>query len=255
MPYAIVPIADVPGIDERWSSVTQGVWPEYNVHGDVVAPLWPRLAEDFPDLQFALVETESGDLAGRGFAIPCAWDGSERGLPAGFDGLFEHAFALREPAATPDTLSAAAIAIRPEHQGRGLAAGMIEHMRTLARRAGLRALVAPLRPTWKERYPLAPIERYARWMRPDGTPFDPWMRLHVRLGGRIVRPEPRSLRITGTVGEWERWTGMAFPESGEYVFPHGLAPLALDREADVGRYFEPNVWVEHPLEGAVRERT
>jgi hypothetical protein len=38
---------------------------------------------------------------------------------------------------------------------------------------------------------------------------------------------------------------MEFPESGEYVFPEGLAPLAVDREADLGRYWEPNVWMRH----------
>ena len=38
---------------------------------------------------------------------------------------------------------------------------------------------------------------------------------------------------------------MAFPESGDYVFPRGLATVAIDREADVGRYWEPNVWMVH----------
>ena len=76
-------------------------------------------------------------------------------------------------------------------------------------------------------------------------PFDPWMRVHARVGGRILRPVPESLLITGTVAEWEEWTDMAFPETGSYVFPRGLAPLDVDREADVGRYFEPNVWMAH----------
>jgi hypothetical protein len=87
-----------------------------------------------------------------------------------------------------------------------------------------------VRPNWKERYPLIPIERYASWVREDGLPFDPWMRVHARLGAEILRPEPESLRIVGAVAEWEEWTGMAFPESGEYVVPHGLAPLRVDRE-------------------------
>ena len=69
------------------------------------------------------------------------------------------------------------------------------------------------------------------------------MRVPARLGGELLRPEPRSLRITGTVPEWERWTGLAFPESGEYSFPRGLAPGSIDREADRGTYFEPNVWI------------
>jgi hypothetical protein len=38
---------------------------------------------------------------------------------------------------------------------------------------------------------------------------------------------------------------MAFPASGDYVFPAGLAPVAIDRDADVGTYWEPNVWLIH----------
>jgi hypothetical protein len=39
---------------------------------------------------------------------------------------------------------------------------------------------------------------------------------------------------------------MAFPESGDYVFPEGLAPVRIDRSADHGAYWEPNVWMVHP---------
>ena len=119
-------------------------------------------------------------------------------------------------------------------------------MRELAERHGLRRLIAPVRPSWKERYPLAPIERYITWRREDGQLLDPWMRLHERLGARVATALPHSMRITGTVQEWESWTGLAFPESGAYVFPHGLAPVAIDRESDVGIYWEPNVWMIHP---------
>ena len=47
------------------------------------------------------------------------------------------------------------------------------------------------------------------------------------------------------MAEWESWTGMAFPVSGDYVFPEGLATVHIDRDADLGRYWEPNVWMEH----------
>ena len=182
MGYRILPMAEVPDADERWDAVTLGVWPEYNVHGDVASALWPRLSEEVPELQFVLVEEGTDDLAGRGFTIPFAWDGDPATLPT-FDGVIEAGLALREQGQATNTLSALAIAIRPEHQGQGLAERMIRHMQALARRHGLGALVAPLRPTWKERYPLAPSERYAFWTRADGAPFDPWIRLHVRLGG------------------------------------------------------------------------
>jgi hypothetical protein len=32
---------------------------------------------------------------------------------------------------------------------------------------------------------------------------------------------------------------MAFPESGDYWFPGGLAPVTIAREADRGSYWEP----------------
>jgi hypothetical protein len=40
---------------------------------------------------------------------------------------------------------------------------------------------------------------------------------------------------------------MAFPVSGDYVFPRGLATVSIDRKADRGLYFEPNVWLVHRL--------
>jgi hypothetical protein len=63
----------------------------------------------------------------------------------------------------------------------------------------------------------------------DGLPFDPWMRVHARLGATVVRAEPRSMEFTAPVADWERWLGLDLPEAGEYVFPGGLAPQMLHR--------------------------
>ena len=39
---------------------------------------------------------------------------------------------------------------------------------------------------------------------------------------------------------------MSFPESGEYVVISGvLQPIAIDRERDIGRHEDPNVWMQH----------
>jgi hypothetical protein len=51
--------------------------------------------------------------------------------------------------------------------------------------------------------------------------------------------------MTGTVAEWESWTELAFPVSGNYVIPDGVSLLRIDRERDHGEYVEPNVWVQH----------
>jgi hypothetical protein len=197
------------------------------------------MIDELPEYQFVLVDGD--EVLAEGHSLPIPWDGTVDGLPAGFDGVFERAFSGDEPRA----LCAMAVEILPAHQSRRLSVPMLEQMKAIAARDGFDALLAPLRPSWKERYPLAPIERYVRWMRADGQAFDPWLRVHVRMRAEILKPEPESLRITGTVAEWEAWTQMAFPESGAYVFPQGLAPLEVDREADVGRYWEPNVWMLH----------
>ena len=68
----------------------------------------------------------------------------------------------------------------------------------------------------------------------------PWMRAHERLGAAVPKPEPMSLRITGTTAECESRTGMIFA-GGDYWFPGRLATVHIDREHDRGSYWEPNV--------------
>jgi GNAT superfamily N-acetyltransferase len=224
------------------------VWPTYNTKGDVTTALWPRLYSDFPDFQFVLYDGEADELVAEGHTVPLAWDGTAEGLPAGIDGAIEGAMRLHDEGGRATTLCAMAAEVRPERQGRGLAGRMIEEMAKIGRAHGFSDLIAPVRPSWKERYPLTSIDEYVRWTREDGLPFDPWIRVHVRLGGEILRPEPRSMRISGTVAEWEEWVDLALPASGDYVFPQGLTTLHVDRENDAGVYYEPNVWMRHRLE-------
>ena len=106
-------------------------------------------------------------------------------------------------------------------------------------------MIAPVRPTLKQRYPLTPAEIFMTWTRPDGTALDPWIRTHLRLGATILAAAPASQTMTGTVAEWEEWSGIALPSSGDYVIPHGLSVLHIDREADLGTYVEPNIWIRH----------
>jgi GNAT superfamily N-acetyltransferase len=239
----VVSLADRPDLDRPLD--LERVWPEFMKHGDVTNLYWDRLYDELPEFQLVLVDDEDGEVLGRGNTIPFQWDGSVSGLPAGVDGVLERAF---EAGGTANTLSALVAIVSPEHQGRGLSAVVIEGMRAAAARHGLGSLVAPVRPTRKELYPLIPLERYAVWRRADGLPFDPWIRLHERIGGEILGVASNSLVVTGPVAEWEEWAGMAFPETGDYVVPGALVPVHIDREADEGRYVEPNLWMRHAVE-------
>jgi len=223
----------------------EDVWPAYNLHGDVVGEWWAPLLGELPEYQFSLVDDSDAVLA-KGYTGPLAWSGDDRELPPSIDDAIARVVRARREGAAVDTLCAFAAEVGPGVQQRGLAREVLEGMTSLARRDGLRRLIAPVRPSWKERYPLAPIERYVTWRRDDGQLLDPWMRLHERLGARVATAIPESLLITGSLADWEAWTGLAFPESGAYVFPHGLAPLRVEVEADLGTYWEPNVWMIHP---------
>jgi hypothetical protein len=223
-------------------SLFEGVWPEYNRHGNHTGTYFSTLFPRFPSLQVLLFDRAADRLVARGRAIPFHWDGTLADLPAGIDALGLLAVEDTRPASA---LSALAAEVAADLQGRGLSSLVIQAMAGAARAAGLAPLVAPVRPSLKDRYPLTPIERYATWRRPDGLPFDPWLRVHARLGATTLRPEPRSLQIEAPVGDWESWTGMALPEDGDYVFPAGLAPLSV--RDGTGSYFEPNVWMRHEV--------
>jgi GNAT superfamily N-acetyltransferase len=189
-----------------------------------------------------------GEVLGEGHTVPCCWDGTTDGLGKGIDAMVIAAFEAHEAGRRPTALCALAAEIRPRFQGRGLARQVIDAMAEVARTASLAHLIAPVRPTFKDRYPITPIERYVTWTNDAGEAFDPWIRVHLRRGGKILKPVPHSLRITATVAEWEQWTGMRFPGDGAYTFPAGLAPIEIDHATDTGTYWEPNVWIVHPVE-------
>jgi GNAT superfamily N-acetyltransferase len=222
--------------DDRFLSA----WPEYNLHGEKSGEYFGALFPKYDDFQLLILDTRDGEVVARGRTIPFRWDGSLEDLPRGIDAVGIRAI---EDEAQPTALSALAAEVTDDFQRQGLSGVVIEAMALIARAQGLRPLVAPVRPTWKDRYPLTAIERYMRWCRSDGLPFDPWMRVHARLGATILRGEPQSMEISGPVADWESWVGIEFPDDGDYVFPGGLAPLTVD--AGTGHYWEPNVWMRH----------
>jgi len=243
----LVTLAERRDLEDDLDLHNGGSWPEYMLHDPVAAALWQHLHDEFAGWQLMLLDAADRIVAAANSA-PLAWDGTDDGLPEGWDDQFRRTVAQWAAGVRPDALGAIQIVVARDRRGHGLSGRMVEVLRSRARDAGLRALIACVRPTDKHRYPLADIDRYARWTRPDGRPFDAWIRLHARLGGRVVRGAPRSMTITGTVAEWETWTGMAFPESGAYVVPFATNPVTIDREADVGTYHDANVWMVHDLD-------
>jgi GNAT superfamily N-acetyltransferase len=207
-----------------------GVWPEFLLHDAVSDRYWDRLYVDWAEFQFVLLDGD--ELVAEGNSLPVP------GQPAQWRDAFLAAF---ERGGEPDRLCALAIIVAPGHRGRGLSTVMLEHMRGLATPFG--ELVAPVRPTLKERHPEVPIEEYVTWRREDGTHVDPWIRTHERLGGEITSTAEEAMLIEGPRSVWEGWTGLELPDDGEVAVPGALVPVRF--EAGYGIYREPCVWLRH----------
>jgi GNAT superfamily N-acetyltransferase len=245
-PMAATPLAGRPELAAAINHLHAVGWPAFMREDPVADRLWGFLETAFAAYQFILTDVTGAPIA-CGNSIPFFWDGTVDGLPAGWDAVLERGVADHQARRAPNTLSALAAVIDPTQRGRGVSAEVIRTMRQIARAHGLATLVAPVRPSLKSRYPLTPIAQYVAWTTPDGLPFDPWLRVHARLGARILTIAPASMTVRGSVRDWERWAGMAFPASGSYVVPEALVPIQVDCDADYATYVEPNVWMVHDL--------
>ena len=166
------------------------MWPEYNLHGAVLNSYWNRNFDDFPDFQFALFDDERGEVLAEGHTLPCPWDGTTEGLGDGIDAITVAAFeaaavgsradrAVRDGRRGQPALSGK----RPGRPGaRSDVAGRARGRSRLSDRAGPAELQGPL-PDHADRA-LRGLDAG------DGEPFDPWIRIHTRRGGRIVKPIP-----------------------------------------------------------------
>ena len=232
----LVRYADRPDVRERRRDELNE-FPEYMNHNAMGWRYWGRLYDDFP--QFQLAALDGDDLVGEVHALTLPVEGDE--LPRGWDEAFERGM----EAGGGNAASLLAISVKPSARGQGLPQMLIEAVRGAAHDHGLDTLIAPVRPTLKQRYPLIPIDAYMRWRRADGSHFDPWLRTHERAGGVIAAPAPESMLIEAPVADWEEWLAFELPEDGTYVVPGMLAPLEV--RGGVGTHIEPNVWVRHAV--------
>jgi hypothetical protein len=246
-------VADDPGLADRIQALIERVWPAFVTQSSLPKGYsmpfdWMGVYERWPHLQFALIDPANGALVGAGNALTLNWDGSAEDLPdEGWHWAMYKAVADLNAARTPTVGSGLSVTLDPSYRGKHLSGVALRAMKMLAQATGIERFFVPVRPTTKARYPITPMAEFITWKNTEGLPLDPWMRVHVRLGARVIKACNHSQPLAGRVAQWEEWLDLPLPASGDYVGTGLLAPLHVDRERDEALCWEPNVWIEHPL--------
>ncbi len=246
--FQFIKPGDLSDYRDRAGDLSEVSWPEFMLHDSIAIEYWHELFDRFSEYQFALLDTETNRMAAMANSLPFHWDADLSELPEkGWDWVFLKAVEDHKNGVDPNIQSAIQIAIHPDYRNQGLSTEMISAMRGIGRSRGYRYLVAPVRPNQKSNYPLTSIDDYIRWTNEEGLPFDAWLRVHARVGAKILKPCHEAMTIRGTRADWEEWTGMKFPQTGTYHIPGALNPMGMDIEKDEGVYIEPNVWMVHTI--------
>lgn len=239
-----------PSTHSRYCDLVRGLnktaWHEFMLHDAVANENWHHLLESFAEYQLALYDPKNDRVAAMANSLPLRWDDPLESLPdGGWDWAFEEAVMQYKQGIVPNHHCALQVAIHPDYQSQRLSLPMVRNVRAVTKAKGFKALIIPVRPSEKSKYPLISLEDYITWQNEAGLPFDPWLRVHARSGGSMVKVCHKSKTVRGARAEWEAWTGLKFPQSGRYVIPGALVPIDMNVEKDEGVYIEPNVWIVH----------
>ena len=242
MNLTITPLSEKPDSKPAIEELNQRTWPSFLLHGDV--PHWERLYHEFASYQL-LFWGDNEELIAVAHTIPFTWKGILDDLPTTLSQVTNLAMEDLQNQNLPTHLCLLSLTISKEHQKKGLSSQFLQGVTELAREKNLGTILIPLRLSLKHLYPLTKMESYMEWKNKKGETFDPGLRLHLRRGGRILQVNPQAVTVTGTVEQWEEWTGIEFPQSGFFIVPGAHQPVEIDLERDMGRYFDPNIWLEH----------
>lgn len=243
-PYTLSSLFDAPDLIDEHQTVGGSAWPEFMLHDPVAIANWNKLMAYFGDYQLSLLI--DGGIAAVINMVPLHLDLALSNLPdRGVDWGVEKSVADFEEDRPPNAALALQVVIAGEFRRQGLSPAATGEMIRHARRKNLDHVLLPVRPNDKQHFPLIPMADYVCWTRPDGLPFDSWLRVHKRLGGEILGICSQSMTIPGRIADWRRWTGQEFPGSGPYIVSGALNPVHMNIEQDQGLYVEPNVWVRH----------
>lgn len=241
MSIKTVSLKDDPSLYGRINELETEAFAEYLSEEPTWEKCFPKILETFPEYQLFFIDENTDELLALSNQVPFYWDGDAQTLP-GYNDLLQGCLDEAESGVEPTALCGIMAITSNDHKARGLSEYIFSGIKNLTEKYKLEHCLSPLRPTLKHLYPNFSIEQYISWKDASGRPFDPWLRSGQRANITFIGIAYNSIAITDTVTQWEKWTNMKFPVSGEYIIPDGHQLLQVDVENDTASYAEHHVW-------------
>jgi len=243
--YNVTSISERPDLIEEINQMYSSAWPGFVAGEKVMNAYWGIISENFSDHQLllmnddkilAIVNSAAFHLGNEPHDISS--DGLYWGLKKISHDICNHK--------KPDNLMALQVVVNPQYTGKGLSYYCIKELKKFAAEMGYANIYIPLRPSKKHLYPLIPIEKYIHFIDKSNQPYDPWLRVNVKLGGEIIKP-CKGIKIIDSIEQWEKWTGIKFPFEGSYIVPFAMSPVDVDLKKNQVTYNQENVWIRHRI--------
>lgn len=242
--YTLYPLSHRPNKLAELTHLHAISWPSFFAEDTATKAYWSKLLKLQPMEQLLLLN-EQQHLAGAIHSTKIHWDGSIEQLEGGWSSAIQQGV---ESVGNQDTNTLVALAalVAPEERGQKLSTVLLNKIKEHAAAEGMKRCIIPLRVTGKSRYPEMSFDEYALSKTPDGKPLDPWLRVHIEAGARVIGIAHHSQKIVASSQQWETWLNRPFKCKGEYSHSSLHSLLTINSEGK-GVYEEPCIWVEHPL--------
>src|SRR5204863_3980000 len=118
--HSIASFAERPDLDDALRAFNVDIFEPFMNEDEVANRLFGRAYDDWPQFQLFLLDPP-GAIAAIGNAMPLWWDGSDDGLPDGWDDQVLRSAADLDSGRSPNTLGAMLIVVSPSLRGGGIA--------------------------------------------------------------------------------------------------------------------------------------
>ncbi len=243
--YYISTVEQCPSLEDSIEQLHASTWPIFLKKDIYLKKYWKRLYKEYSSFQFGILSS-NGELVAAGNTIPIYWDKTKNNLPSSWSRALEMGL---EPNNNANTLFTLVGVVSEKYRNVGLSYEIIKCMQNIAKTFNYERVLIPVRPALKSKFPLLDLKNYYKKLNDKGDIFDPWFRVHKKMGGEVVRFCENSQYIKATVEDWEKWTGETFSSSDIYIIKGGHTPLKINIDKNIGEYYDTAVWITHKAEG------